>query len=387
MECAPVLTFSHLRWNSVFQRPHHIMTRLAERREVLFVEEPITNTAIAGLEVMRVAPRIRVIQPHLPVGGPGFGPRQQRILQSHLLRFLDREGWDQFAAWLYTPMAVPLARALNPGAIVYDCMDELSQFPDAPPELAERERELFDCADVVFTGGPDLYRAKQRLHPYVHCFPSSVDVNHFASANSIPDSREQARLPRPRLGFFGVIDDRMDLDILRGAAAARQEWQFVLVGPVSKIERSSLPCGANLRYMGQQAYHDLPAYLAGWDVCLMPYKLNQPARRVSPTKALEYMAADRPIVSTSIPDVAGPYGEIVHLGDGPDGFLEACERALHQPERERAARHRRAQDVLDLTSWDETVNRMDAILRRLTADHAFHEGHADEVAASAEPAA
>src|SRR5687768_1478732 len=386
MEYTPVVVFSHLRWNSVFQRPQHIMSRLSERREVLFVEEPVTNGAVAGLEVMRVAPHVRVIQPHLPVDGPGFGPRQQRILQSHLQRFLDREGWEQFAAWIYTPMAVQLARALNPRVIVYDCMDELSHFLHAPPELAQRERELFECADAVFTGGPSLYRAKQRCHPYVHCFPSSVDVKHFASASSIPDAREQARLPRPRLGFFGVIDERMDLDIVRHLATARPKWQIVMVGPVSMIERSSLPWGPNLRYMGQQGYHDLPSYLSGWDVCLMPFALNDATRLISPTKVLEYMAADRPIVSTSVPDVAGPYGEIVHLGDGPDGFLQACESALNQPERERAARRRRAADVLDQTSWDETVNRMDAILRRLAGDHEYREERAEH-AASLGPAA
>ena len=179
MTQCPVVTFSHLRWSSVFQRPHHIMTRLAEHRDVLFVEEPVLNGAIAGLEVMRVAPRIRVIRPHLPIDGPGFGPRQQRFLVTHLQRFLDREGWSEFAAWIYTPMATPIARELNPRAIVYDCMDELSHFLNAPPELAERERELFRCADTVFTRGRSLYRAKQRFHHDVHCFPSSVGLKHW----------------------------------------------------------------------------------------------------------------------------------------------------------------------------------------------------------------
>ncbi|HTM01072.1 MAG TPA: glycosyltransferase, partial [Candidatus Omnitrophota bacterium] len=323
MNDTPVVVFSHLRWNSVFQRPHHIMTRLAERRDVLFVEEPVTNGAITGLEVTRVAPRIRVVQPHLRVDGPGFGQRQERILRAQLERLLEREGWDRFVAWLYTPMAVSLAQSLNPRAIVYDCMDEPSQFLHAPAEIRQRERELFECADAVFTGGPSLHEAKRRFHPYAHCFPSSVDLKHFASATSIPDAREQARLPRPRLGFFGAIDERMDLDILRHLAAERPRWSLVLVGPVVEIERSSLPWGANLRYMGQQPYHDLPGYLAGWDVCLVPFAKNDATRYISPPKVLEYMAADRPIVSTTITDVVQPYGDIVFLGDGPEGFLEA----------------------------------------------------------------
>lgn len=381
MNYTPLVTFSHLRWNSVFQRPQHIMTRLAERRDILFVEEPVTNGAVAGLEVIQVAPRIRVVQPHLPVDGPGFGPRQDRILTSQLSRFLEREGWDRFATWLYTPMAVSVAQRLRPCAMIYDCMDELSHFLHAPPELLERERELFECADAVFTGGPSLYKAKKRFHPYVHCFPSSVDLKHFSSASSIPDAREQQRLPRPRLGFFGVIDERMDLDILRHLAAERPQWSIVLVGPVAKIERSVLPWGSNLRYMGQQPYHDLPGYLAGWDVCLMPFAKNDATRFISPTKVLEYMAADRPIVSTSIADVAEPYADIVFLGDGPEGFLQACDRALAQTEVERAARRARANEVLARTSWDETVDRMDAILRRVAGDSSYREVASREAAA------
>ena len=368
MNYTPLVTFSHLRWNSVFQRPHHVMTRLAARRDILFVEEPITNGRDAGLEIIRVAPRIRVVQPHLPVDGPGFGPRQQRVLEIELRQLLAREGWTDFAAWLYTPMATRVANALQPRAIIYDCMDELSSFQNAPQELIDLERELFASADAVFTGGPSLYKAKKDRHPFVHCFPSSVDTAHFASANGIPDARDQARLPRPRLGFYGVIDERMDLDIIRTIAAERPKWQIVLVGPVVKIERSSLPWGANLRYMGQRPYHDLPSFLAGWDVCLMPFALNDATRHISPTKVLEYMAADRPIVSTSIADVAVPYGDIVHLGDGPRGFLEACERALEESEESRAARRMRARKVLQRTSWDQTVERMDTILSRMAGD-------------------
>jgi UDP-galactopyranose mutase len=368
MKHVPLLAFSHLRWNSVFQRPHHIMTRLAARRDILFIEEPITNARDAGLEIIRVAPRIRVVQPHLPVDGPGFGPRQERVLELELRRFLDREGWSDYAAWLYTPMATRIASALEPRAIIYDCMDELSSFLNAPPDLAALEQELFACADAVFTGGPSLYRAKKDLHPFVHCFPSSVDVAHFASANGIPDARDQARLPRPRIGFFGVIDERLDLDIIRHLATSRPKWQIVLVGPVAKIDRASLPWGANLRYMGQRPYQDLPSFLSGWDLCLMPFARNEATRHISPTKVLEYMAADRPIVSTSIADVVEPYGDIVHVGDGPEGFLEACERALGESDESRASRRMRARKILQRTSWDQTVERMDTILGRLAGD-------------------
>jgi UDP-galactopyranose mutase len=381
MERTPLVTFSHLRWSS-FQRPHHIMIRLAEHREILFVEEPVVDGAVAGLEITRVAPRIRVVQAHLPVGGPGYGIRQQRILQSHLERLLEREGWDQFAAWLDTPMAVPLARALHPRAIVYDCTAHRSQSLQAPEELIQRERELLECADTVFTDGPSLFRATQRFHPYVHCFPSSVDREHFASANSISETREQVRLPRPRLGYAGGIDERMDLDIIRHLATSRPKWQIVLVGQVSKFVRAALPWGANLRYMGQQPYHDLPSFFAGWDVCILPLARNEATRTISPTEVLESMAADRPIVSTPIKGVAEPYGDIVHLGDGPQGFLEACERAMNQSEEERAVRRDRARRVLAQTSWDETVRQMEIILRRIAGDSSDRSARVAEGASS-----
>ena len=178
MEHTPVVVFSHLRWNSVLERPHHVVSRLAERRDILFVEEPVTNGAVAGLEVVRVAPRIRVVRPQLPVDGPGFGPRQEKIVTAQLGRLLEREGWDRFVAWLYTPMAVSVAQGLHPATIVYDCMDEPTRFPNAPAGIEERENELFECADAVFTDGPSLYRAKERFHPYVHCLPSGADRQH-----------------------------------------------------------------------------------------------------------------------------------------------------------------------------------------------------------------
>jgi UDP-galactopyranose mutase len=276
-----------------------------------------------------------------------------------------RRRWNAFAAWLYTPMAVDLVQELGPRAIVYDCMDELSAFKDAPGDMAAHERELFRCADAVMTGGPSLFAAKKDLHPNVHCFPSSVDVAHFGLAPHLRDADEQAALPHPRLGFYGVIDERMDLGILEALATSHPEWQIVLVGPVVKIDEASLPRHPNLHYVGQRAYGDLPAFLSGWDLCLIPFARNQATRYLSPTKSLEYMAADRPIVSTPIQDVADLYRDIVFLGDGPEAFVRACERALDMPAKERADRRARARQVLRNTSWDETAKKMEAILHRL----------------------
>jgi glycosyltransferase involved in cell wall biosynthesis len=265
-------------------------------------------------------------------------------------------------------MALPLAQALDPDAMVYDCMDELSLFLGAPPELLSHEAALLERADVMFTGGPSLFRAKRSRHPNVHCFPSSVDAVHFRQAR--PDSAgrpaeeasDQASIPHPRLGFYGVIDERLDLALIDAVAAARPDWQIVLVGPVVKIDPATLPRRANIHYFGQRSYDELPRYLAGWDVCLLPFAQNDSTRFISPTKTLEYMAAELPIVSTPITDVAEPYADIVYLGGTPAEFLAGCKAALRSDPEERNHRATLMRKVLSGTSWDVTVSAMEALL-------------------------
>jgi glycosyltransferase involved in cell wall biosynthesis len=365
MHRAPLVVFSHLRWNFVYQRPQHVMTRMGERRDVLFVEEPLHHDGEPWLEIASVSPGVRVCRPHLSEPGPAFGPAQQPTLERLLRDHFDRERVREIVAWLYTPMAIRLARAFKPRGIVYDCMDELSAFLGAPPELIERERELLAHADVVFTGGPSLYRAKSRLHSFVRCFPSSVDVAHFARATHATEPGDQSSLPRPRIGYCGVIDERLDPGIIEALASAHPEWSVVMIGPVVKIDPSTLPRRDNLHWLGQRNYDQLPEYFSGWDVCTMPFAINEATRFISPTKVLEYMAAGRPIVSTPITDVVEPYGDIVHVGDRPETFVAACERALGESAAARAEREARAQRVLQRTSWNETVHRMDEILHFL----------------------
>jgi glycosyltransferase involved in cell wall biosynthesis len=272
-------------------------------------------------------------------------------------------------AWLYTPLALPLARLLNPELIVYDCMDELSAFLGAPAELAMREAEVLACADLVFTGGKSLYRAKRELHPDVHCFPSSVDADHFARALArCAEPPDQAGLPRPRLGFFGVIDERMDLGIVAALADARPDWSVVLVGPVVKIDPAELPRRPNLHYLGGKPYSALPDYLAGWDVCLMPFALNAATRFISPTKTLEYMAAEKPIVSTPIRDVQESYAGVVRFAHAPADFAAACAAALAEQPMERQRRIAEMQRILAATSWDHTASSMAALIDRALAE-------------------
>jgi UDP-galactopyranose mutase len=359
-----ILVFSHLRWDFVYQRPQHLLSRLAKRRRVIFIEEPVFDQSVAAhWEYSRPAENVLVARPHTPVRTAGFSDEQWPHLKSLIHELVQLENLIDYIVWLYTPMALPVVQELQPKAIVYDCMDELSAFLHAPPQLVERETELLKLADVVFTGGPSLYRAKQNRHPNVHCFPSSVDAGHFAVARDPAcETRQQADLPRPRLGFYGVIDERIDLRLLDDMARAHPEWQIVMVGPVVKIHRGDLPQHPNLHYFGQQDYMRLPSFLAGWDLCILPFAENRSTEFISPTKTLEYMAAEKLIVSTPIPDVVEPYRDIVYSGKACGEFLAACEQALGASKTDRARRVAKMREILSSTSWDATASAMEELL-------------------------
>jgi UDP-galactopyranose mutase len=351
-----LICLSHLRWNFVFQRPQHLMTRCAADRRVFFVEEPIYGDGPPRLDLDRTD-GVTVVVPHLPDGADA--DEDVRDLLNELIR---TEDIRRYVLWYYTPMALGFTAHLAPEAIVYDCMDELSAFAHAPVELKLREAELLRRAHVMFTGGQSLYEAKRHAHANVHPFPSSVDVAHFARARRInADPPDQAAIARPRLGFFGVIDERMDIDLLAGVAQARPDWQLVLLGPIVKIDPASLPKGSNIHYLGSKTYQELPDYIAGWDVALLPFARNEATRFISPTKTPEYLAAGRPVVSTSIKDVVRPYADqgLVRIADTVDEFVAACAAAL---EENAAERLRKADVFLRQTSWDGTWARMRSLL-------------------------
>jgi glycosyltransferase involved in cell wall biosynthesis len=355
-----VICLSHLRWGFVYQRPNHLMSCCARDRRVFFVEEPILGAEAPRLEVSLVDKGVHVAVPHLPHGVSG---EAAKAMQRHLLQELvDRSRIRDPLLWFYTPMALGYARDLRASGVVYDCMDELSHFRGAPPELRERERELFTIADVVFTGGQSLYEVKRHHHPRVHAFPSSVDAPHFHRARSpMPEPHDQRSLRRPRLGFFGVIDERMDLELVERVAESRPYWELVFVGPIAKIDPAHLPRRANIHYLGQKSYDELPHYLAGWDVAVMPFARNDATKFISPTKTLEFLAAGKPIVSTAIRDVVRPYGDrgLVRIANEPSSFVSAVEAALAErgTPAERA-RHDNGDVVLAQTSWGRTWSRM-----------------------------
>src|SRR6185437_4340105 len=290
-----IVTFSHLRWDFVYQRHQHLLSRLASNHRVIFIEEPqFTDQDHPHWHFDRPEKNVLVCRPQTPSHAPGFHDEQMPHIASLLPELMEQEKIDDFVLWFYTPLALPLAEGLKPAAVVYDCMDELSMFLNAPPELLTREEELLKRADLVFTGGPSLYRAKKDRHPRAYCFSSSVDAKHFAAAaNGLVEADDQAALPHPRLGFFGVIDERFDIPALTAMADVHPEWQICLVGPVVKIDPASLPQRPNIHYYGQRSYQQLPSYLKGWDVALLLFARNESTKFISPTKTLEYMAAGK----------------------------------------------------------------------------------------------
>jgi UDP-galactopyranose mutase len=364
MSVLPLVVFSHLRWDFVYQRPQHLLSRFARERAVVVIEEPVYDLDVAPhWERLSPHPQVSIFRPHTPCPAGGFAETQLPYLQKLVAPLVQEEHLRQCLLWLYTPMALPLIDFFEPEVLIFDCMDDLSAFDFAPPQLGEREQQLLKRADVVFTGGPSLYRAKQDQHPHVHLFPSSVDAAHFRQAlHGLVEPPDQALLPHPRLGFFGVLDERMDLPLLTHLAVSHPAWHIIMVGPVVKIDPTTLPQAPNVHYLGQRSYEALPAYLAGWDVCLLPFARNAATRFISPTKTLEYMAAERLIVSTPIPDVQESYGDIVSVGHTPEAFVEACERALASSHEERMRQREHMRAVLQKTSWDATAAAMQQII-------------------------
>jgi UDP-galactopyranose mutase len=361
---ADLICFSHLRWDFVFQRPQHLLTRCARDRRVFFVEEPIYGEGPLRLDVSPRGENLYVVVPRLPEGLISE-VAVEAIQQAMIDRLIAERQLTDYVAWYYTPMALGWTRHLKPRAVVYDCMDELSAFKFAPRSLREREAELFRLADVVFTGGQSLYEAKQDKHPNVYAFPSSIDVPHFAAARTVAeDPEDQASIPHPRMGFFGVLDERFDAELLAGIAEARPDWHFVIIGPVVKISESDLPHRPNVHYLGGKSYQELPKYIAGWDVAALFFARNDSTRFISPTKTPEYLAAGRPVVSTSIRDVVRPYGEmgLVRIADTVCDFVKAASEIGMDDHVEDEAWLGRVDEFLSTNSWDRTWAEMAAII-------------------------
>jgi len=360
-----LVCFSHLRWDFVQQRPQHLLTRSARDRRVFFVEEPVFDQGSMQLHIAERENGVLVVVPHLPEGLRSE-IATAAIMKDMTRRLLIENGIRDYVFWYYTPMALTFTEDFNPIASVYDCMDELSAFKGASSRLPEMERQLFERVDLVFTGGHSLYEAKRHAHPAVYSFPSSIDRSHFGVARSLQaDPPDQKSIPRPRLGFFGVIDERFDSELLDAVARRRPEWQFIMIGPVVKIQQDSLPKHPNIHYLGSKKYEELPAYLSNWDIALLLFARNEATRFISPTKTPEYLAAGKPVISTSIQDVVRPYGELnlVSIADNADDFIRAAKEFLTESY-EKTNWLNRVDQFLANMSWDRTWHQMSELINQ-----------------------
>jgi len=363
-----IICFSHLRWDFVWQRPQHLLSRLGTDYRVLFVEEPIASAQATEphLEVKPYNASVTVLRLIFPMSAErwiGHGdPLTQHTYEQLLTEYMAARHIEHPLVWLYTPMACDFVHAIPMSLLIVDVMDQLSAFKGAPTELIKREADALRSADIVFTGGVGLFRDKLPYNPHTYLFPSGVDIEHFEAASTpsqLTLPPDIATLQGTVLGYYGVIDERMDLELIARLATNHPEWQIVMVGPVVKIDPAGLPRAANIHWIGMRSYDELPAYLARFNVALIPFALNESTRFVSPTKTLEYMAAHKPIVSTPIRDVMELYGAVVRIGYDQASFEQHIQRALSQPADGRLAAEN---ELLNAATWDSIVARMKRII-------------------------
>ena len=358
-ETSDLLVFSHLRWDFVFQRPQHLLSRHAKERRVFYFEEPVFGmTDAPRLHMRESQENVQIVVPYLPAGIEAS--EVEAAMKELVDKLVYEEDLTDMTVWYYTPMALSFSNHLKSSVVIFDCMDELSLFEGAPQALIDQEALLMKKADVVFTGGQSLYEAKKFKHNNIYPFPSSIDYAHFSQGReSLVEPEDQANIPHPRIGFYGVVDERFNIDLLGEMADLRPEYQFVIIGPVVKIDETSLPKRDNIHYLGKKEYHALPLYLAGWDCAMMPFALNDSTRFISPTKTPEYLAAGRPVVSTSIHDVIHPYADVklVYIADDAKTFVDSIGRAITE-KADDPKWINRVDQFLDGNTWDATFSKI-----------------------------
>jgi glycosyltransferase involved in cell wall biosynthesis len=348
-----IVVMCHLRWEFVYQRPQHIISRLSKDHKILFIEEPLKKET-KGHNLKILSQNLHILQPNTD---------SIEEIGSILTDFLRNTRVP--IGWFYSASFIPLLEQLEFDHIIYDCMDELSMFKGAPQHLIEQEKYLLAHTDVVFTGGKSLYESKKQIHDNVFCFPSSVDEEHFATAkNGVSLPADIATIPHPIAGYYGVVDERIDLDLLEKTAVTNPDISFVMIGPVVKIQEEELPQAPNIHYLGMKPYKVLPNYLKAFDIAMMPFALNDATKFISPTKTLEYMAAGKPIISTKIKDVVRDYSHCIKLVTDSDDFTKQLQHLLSSENDENQAGNYK--DVLEKTSWSNTVKGMADIIQKVT---------------------
>ena len=353
-----LIAFTHIKWNFVYQRPQHLLSRFAHYYRVFVIEEPVYNGPESFYELSHNHDsNLWLVTLHISKETPSheIGDTLKKLVDS----LISSMSITQYFLWYYTPMALAYSDHLKPAAIVYDCMDELSAFKFAPPGIKEFETKLLSRADIVFTGGHSLYEAKKHLHHNIYPLPSSIDKKHFMIARKPQkDPPDQLPIPYPRIGFYGVLDERLNISLVESIASLRPEWQFVFIGPIIKIDPASLPNKENIHYLGAKNYSVLPHYLAGWDIAMLPFALNESTMYISPTKTPEYLAGGKPVISTSIRDVVVPYHQkgLVHIADTSEEFINVAEKIFNDDNKEGWLT--KVDKFLENISWNETWHRM-----------------------------
>lgn len=342
-----MIVFCHLRWDFVYQRPQHLISRLADQYNILVVEEPIGQSD-DKVEITEISPSLHILRPQI---------NHLDELGTYLKAVVKDSKY--LIGWFYSAAFVPVLNTLDFDTVVYDCMDELTLFKGASPELLAQENTLLAAADIVFTGGKSLYESKKEKHHNVYCFPSSVDVAHFSKTEneSTVEPADLINIKSPIIGYYGVIDERIDLNLLHKTAVQKPNASFVMIGPICKIEEHDLPRAENIHYLGMKSYDELPQYLHFFDIAMMPFALNDSTKFISPTKTLEYMAAMKPIISTKIKDVVRDYSSCVSLIDSADDFSKAIEKPMKNFQSAYT-------QILENTSWDRTADKMVTIINK-----------------------
>jgi glycosyltransferase involved in cell wall biosynthesis len=360
----PIIVHCHLCWDWVWQRPQQFLSRLSARHKILFVEtvgpDPQLSSAVARFWTAPNFPNITILRLQFPAwrwSDAAFVDRERRGLVKEFVAGPGAAQFENPVQWFYDPMAVPaFLGQMDEIGVAYDCMDELSKFRSAPPQIKIREQKLLAAADVVFAGGRKLWQAKKLQNENSHFYGCGVDVAHFGSARK-DDTKipaDIASLQKPILGYFGVVDERMDYELLVKLADANPDWSIAMVGPQIKVD--SVPQRANLHWLGQKNYTELPAYCKAFDVCMMPFALNEATEFINPTKALEYMATGRPIVSSAVADVVTNFGEVVSIARSHEEFISLCRDALAKAD---TARTEAGLKQAAENSWDSIVTRLE----------------------------
>lgn len=375
IENLDLVCFSHLRWNFVYQRPQHLLSRFSKITRLFYIEEPYFEDGPEQCQVTNSEENIWIVVPQLSRGlsEAEIVSHQEKLLTD----FFVKMSIEKYLFWYYTPMSLSFSKGFHPQLVVYDCMDELSAFKFAPQSLKDNEQELLKMADLVFTGGYSLYEAKKDLHPSIYAFPSSIDKEHFGKARSADiEPADQSGISQPKIGFYGVIDERLNIDLVGEMASRKPEWNFIIIGPVVKIDQATLPRFSNIYYLGSKSYQELPSYLSGWNVAIIPFALNESTKYISPTKTPEYLSAGKPVVSTSIRDVVHDYGhtEFVHIADTAEAFIEAISKELSETDRD--SWMSRVDKFLQNNSWnntwDEMVRLINQKLSNKTQENTLH---------------